>query len=195
VLRKYAVRIMFAFSTTTAMVALLPVVARDRLDVTPTEFGLLAAAFGFGAVAAVWVLPRLRPYAGADALVMGAAVVWAAGTALVASTTLLPLALTGVLLAGAAAMAAMNITFSMFMLLLPAWIRGRASSVAMLMVWLGASLGGIGWGALANGLGVAQALLAAGAAHLGITLVATIWFRLEPDEPRSEDTAAGTFAR
>lgn len=194
VLRKYAVRIMFAFFTTTAMVALLPVVARDQLDATPTEFGILAAAFGFGAVAAVWVLPRLRPYAGVDALVMGAAVVWAAGIAMVAATDWLPLAVVGVLLAGAAAMGAMNITYSMFMLLLPAWIRGRASSVVMLMVWLGASVGGIAWGALANGFGVAEALLIAGAVHLCITLVATIWFRLETDEPRSEDTAPGTFA-
>jgi hypothetical protein len=86
-------------------------------------------------------------------------------------------------------MGAMNITYSLFMLLLPAWIRGRASSVVMLMVWLGASIGGIGWGALANGLGVSLALLVAGGVHLGITAIATIWFRLEDDEPRSEASA------
>jgi MFS family permease len=181
VLRKYAVRIAFAFFTTTAMVALLPVVARARLDTSPGQFGLLAAAFGSGAVAAVWVLPRLRSHAGPDALVMGAAIVWAGATALVAATTRLPLAIVGVLLAGAAAMAAMNITYSLFMLLLPAWIRGRASSVVMLMVWLGASIGGIGWGAIANGLGVAEALLVAAATHVCITAVASIWFRLDAD--------------
>jgi MFS family permease len=189
VLRKYAVRIMFAFFTTTAMVALLPVVARDRLDATPTEFGILAAAFGIGAVAAVWVLPRLRPHLGPDALVLGAAAVWGLGVTLAALTTWLPLAVVGVLLTGAAAMGAMNITYSLFMLLLPAWIRGRASSVVMLMVWLGASVGGVAWGAVANELGVPTALLTAAGVHLGITAVASVWFRLEPDEPRSEDRA------
>lgn len=186
VLRKYAVRIMFAFFTTTAMVALLPVVARDRLDATPTQFGILAAAFGIGAVAAVWILPRLRPHMGPDALVLGSAAVWALGAGLTAITTWLPLAVLGVLLTGAAAMSAMNITYSLFMLLLPAWIRGRASSVVMLMVWLGASVGGIAWGALANGSSVPTALLVAAAVHLGITAIASVWFRLEPDEPRSE---------
>ena len=181
VLRKYAVRIAFAFFTTTAMVALLPVVSRSRLDTTPGQFGLLAAAFGIGAVAAVWLLPGLRAHVGPDALVMGAALAWTGGAAVLAWTTWLPLAVVGVLVAGAAAMAAMNITYSMFMLLLPAWIRGRASSVVMLMVWLGASIGGIGWGALANSAGVSTALLTAGAAHAGITAVATIWFRLDAD--------------
>lgn len=190
VLRKYAVRIAFAFFTTTAMVALLPVVSRSRLDTTPGQFGLLAAAFGVGAVVAVWVLPRLRPYAGPDTLVMGAAVAWTGGAAVLAWTTWLPLAVIGVLVAGAAAMAAMNITYSMFMLLLPGWIRGRASSVVMLMVWLGASIGGIGWGALANGVGVSAALLAAGAAHMAITAVATVWFRLDADTDVDADVTS-----
>ena len=80
----------------------------------------------------------------------------------------------GVLLTGTAAMATMNITYSMFMLLLPVWIRGRASSVVMLMVWLGASIGGIGWGALADAFGIAEALLMAAALHVAITAVLTV---------------------
>ena len=72
------------FFTTTAMVALLPVVPASQLDTTPGQFGMLAAGFGIGAVLAVWLLPRLRPLAGPDALVFGAAVVWSARRALVA---------------------------------------------------------------------------------------------------------------
>jgi hypothetical protein len=77
----------------------------------------------------------------------------------------------------------MNITFSLFMLLLPAWIRGRASSVVMLMVWLGASIGGIGWGAAANAIGIGEALLAAAAAHLLIAGAITRWMPLAPEHP------------
>jgi MFS family permease len=180
VLRRYAVRIMLAFLTTTSMVALLPVVARNQLDTTAGQFGLLAASFGVGAVLAVWLLPRVRLLAGPDRLVLAAAFVWSAGALMVGLTTWLPVAAVGVLLTGAAAMATMNITYSMFMLLLPVWIRGRASSVVMLMVWLGASIGGITWGAAANAIGLTPALVAAAALHLAITAVVTARFRLEP---------------
>lgn len=182
ILRRYAWRIMLAFLTTSSMVALLPVVARTRLDTTAGEFGMMAAGFGVGAVAAVWLLPRFRHLAGPDGLVFGAALLWSTGAAMVALTTWLPLAVVGVLLTGAAAMATMNITYSMFMLLLPAWIRGRASSVVMLMVWLGASIGGIGWGAAANAIGIGEALLVAAAAHVLIAAAITRWMRLAPEQ-------------
>ena len=178
--KKYAVRIALAFLTTSSMIALLPINARSRLHTTPAQFGLLAAAVGVGAVLAVALLPRLRLIARPDALVMGAAVLWSIGTALVALVNTLPVAVVGVLFTGMAAMAATNITYSMFMLLMPVWIRGRASSVVMLMVWLGASIGGIAWGAIANGLGIPQALLIAAALHLVITAWVTMFLRLEP---------------
>jgi MFS family permease len=178
--KKYAMRIALAFLTTSSMIALLPIDARSRLHTTPAQFGLLAAAAGVGAVLAVALLPRLRVIARPDALVMGAGVLWSVGTALVALVNTLPVAVVGVLFTGMAAMAATNITYSMFMLLMPVWIRGRASSVVMLMVWLGASIGGIAWGALANGLGIPQALLIAAVLHLVITAAVTMFLRLEP---------------
>ena len=73
----------------------------------------------------------------------------------------LPLALCGLLLTGAGTMAVMNVLFSMYTLLLPSWVRGRASSVAMLTVWLGASAGAVAWGALATTTSARTALLAA----------------------------------
>ncbi|MBI4932515.1 MAG: MFS transporter [Actinobacteria bacterium] len=185
ILRRYAWRIMLAFITTSSMVALLPAVARTRLDTSAGEFGMLAAGFGVGAVLAVWLLPRVRHLASPDGLVFGSALVWAVGAAVVGLTTWLPLAVLGVLLTGAAAMATMNITYSMFMLLLPAWIRGRASSVVMLMVWLGASIGGIGWGAAANAIGIGEALLVAAASHVLIAAAITRWMRLAPEQPHA----------
>jgi hypothetical protein len=75
-------------------------------------------------------------------------------------------------------MAALNIMFSMFMLMLPSWIRGRASSVSMLMVWLGSSLGALGWGALASRFGLRTTFALAAAAQLAIVGTASVWFRL-----------------
>lgn len=178
ILRKYALRILAAFLGTSAMVALLPLVARRELDATPGQFGLLAAAFGIGAIGAVWILPRVRLLAGPDGLVLGAALLWCAGAVVVASTDAIPVAVVGVLFTGIGAMAATNIIYSMFMLMLPVWIRGRASSVVMLTVWLGSSIGAVAWGAVADMIGISQALVVAAVFHGALTTLATLFFRL-----------------
>jgi MFS family permease len=185
-LRVFVVRIFFAFLVTSSIVALLPIEARERLHTTPGEFGFLAAALGVGAIVAVWLLPHARNRASADSVVFAAAVVWACGAALIATSTSLPLALVGVVLAGVAAMAALNIMFSMYMLMLPSWIRGRASSVSMLMVWLGSSLGALSWGALASRFGIGTTFALAAVAQLAIVGTASVWFRLGDPQPTPE---------
>ncbi len=179
-LKKFALRIMLAFAVTSALTALLPLVARNKLDATPGQFGVLSAALGVGAIVAVWILPRLKSRIGVDALVFAAAFVWAIGTALLASTSLMWVAVGGLVLAGASAMITMNVVYSMFMLILPSWVRGRASSVVMLVVWLGASAGAFGWGALASSIGVPAALVAAAVTQVVVTAVATMLLRLVP---------------
>ena len=173
-LQLLAVRLILAITATSALGALLPIVARGRLGVSAGQFGLLSTAMGVGAVAAVWLLPRLNRIATPDVVVCIAALLWAGGTAVFAIAAALPLALCGLLLTGAGTMAVMNVLFSMYTLLLPSWVRGRASSVAMLTVWLGASAGAVAWGALATTTSARTALLAAACGHLAVTLLATI---------------------
>jgi len=190
-LQKYAVRIFLAFLAIAALVALLPVVARQRLDTTAGQYGVMAAALGVGAVVAVWLVPRARAHTGPNGLVVAAAITWSIGITLLAATTSFPVAVVGVLLAGIGSMVQMNIVYSMFMLLLPAWIRGRASSVVMLTVWLAQSVGTVAWGAIADATGVATALFAAAAFHVVATIAATGWFRLvDPARGIADDEAA-----
>jgi MFS family permease len=165
-LTRYPARISVSFFCTSAAVALLPTVARQQLHTTAGQFGVLSAAFGVGAIVAVWALPRLKGAFSPDALVMGAATVWAVGAVLTAYSAGLPAAVLGVLLTGIGQLAAINLVYSTFMLLLPTWIRGRASSVVMLAVWLGMSIGAVAWGAVADARGIRAALFAATGLHL-----------------------------
>jgi MFS family permease len=181
-LQVLATRVVLSLTVSSALIALLPVIARTRLQATAGQFGLLSTAMGLGAVSAVWVLPRIRPRSTPDRVVVGAAVLWAAGAGLVASTTDLPVALAGLVLAGAGSMATMNVVFSMYTVLLPSWVRGRASSVAMLVIWLGASIGALAWGALGSAVGVATALGIAAGTHVVVTAVASLVLRLGADE-------------
>jgi MFS family permease len=179
-LQVLATRVVLSLTVTSALLALLPVVARSRLDVSAGQFGLLAAAGGIGAVLAVVTLPRANARLSPDTVVCVAAALWSAGASLVAITTSLSVALAGLALAGAGSMATMNVVFSMYTMILPSWVRGRASSVAMLVIWLGASIGSIGWGAMASALGVRTTLLVAAGVHLVATAVATFALRLGP---------------
>jgi len=88
----------------------------------------------------------------------------------------------GVMFTGVGQMAAINIVYSLFMLQLPTWIRGRASSVVMLSVWLGTSIGAVVWGALADARGISTALRAAAALHLVLTALLASRLRIHAPE-------------
>ena len=178
-LQRFALRIMLAFTVTSAVTALLPVFARQHLQVAAGTFGLLATALGVGAVLAIWLLPRVRLRAGPDAIVVGAGGLWAIGAAMMAATHSVAVALLGLVMAGAGQMATMNTVYSLFMTQLPSWVRGRASSVVMLVVWLGASAGAFAWGSLASHMGIGTALAVSAAAQVVVTALSFVALRLE----------------
>lgn len=189
-LRVLAVRLMLTMVLSSALVALLPVVARSSLEVSGGEFGLLSAAMGVGAVAAVWVLPRLNARVSPDTVASLAAASWAAGVLVVALTGAPVVAMAGLLLVGAGMMATVNVLFAAYTLLLPSWVRGRASSVAMLVVWLGTSVGATAWGALAGATSVRSTLIASAFAQVVVT-VTSAWVLpivdRRTDEPAASD--------
>jgi MFS family permease len=178
-LQRYATRVMLSFVVTASLTALLPVFARQQLDVSAGQFGVLTAAVGVGAVLAIWVLPRARMVAGPDAIVVGAGVVWATGAGALALTHSLAVAVVALMLAGGAQMATMSTIYALFMVELPSWVRGRASSVMMLVIWLGASAGAFGWGALASGTSISTTFAVAAGTQLLVTGMAYFVLRLE----------------
>jgi MFS family permease len=147
-----ASRIALSMLFASALIALMPVLARGSLDVTASQFGLLSAALGVGAVTAAWQLPRANRRLAPDAVVMLASVCWAAGA----------------------------MVFTTYTQLLPGWVRGRASSMVMLMVWLGTSVGATVWGAIASATSAATALSVAAIGHVVVTLVASFVLRIAP---------------
>jgi MFS family permease len=162
---RFALRIVLAFLVTSALTALLPVVARQRLHVDAGRFGLVSTAVGVGAVLSIWALPRVRVRLGDDNAVFAAGVCWALGALTLSATENLVVALVALVVAGAGQMATMNVVFGLYMATLPDHVRGRAGSVVMLTVWLGASAGAVCWGWLASSASIATALAVAAAAQ------------------------------
>ncbi len=166
--------IFFAFSS--AVWAMLPLVARNLLGGDAGFYGILLGAVGAGAILGAIVMPRLRSRFDADGLLLGASVITAVVMAALALAPPQWLAIAILLLLGGAWITALTTFNGTAQAILPNWVRGRALAV-YLTVFNGAmTIGSLGWGALAQGIGVPAALLASAA---GLLLVATVLHRIK----------------
>ena len=171
-LRYAALQIAVLSAVGAALAAVLPLVARGRLHASPAGFGLLAAGLGVGSVVAVWGLPRVHSASYPGRAVLASAATWSVGTALFAISSQVWMAVPALFLAGAGSMGALTTLFTNYTVQLPNWVRGRASAMAMLMVWLGVSTGAIAWGAIASSVGLRTALLIAAGCNIAVALAA-----------------------
>jgi len=149
-----------------ALWALLPVVARDQLDLGAGGFGLLFGCFGLGAIAGALSIPRHLKRVPLNSVVNAGVVAWAAASALLAWAPLTAVAVVAVAAAGAAWVSVLASLSAGTQSSAPAWVRARA--VAMNLVAMQASLaaGGVIWGWVAAEAGTRMALGAAAGALL-----------------------------
>lgn len=165
-----------------ALLALLPFVARGELGLGALGFGALLGCFGVGAVAGALALPILRPRATIEALVAAASVGFAAVMLVVAyvrDPVVLGVAL---VLAGIAWLMFLSLFIVTALATVPAWVRARATAVVLLMFFGGMTVGSVVWGAVAQLVGNPGALTAA-ALGLVATLAAAARFRLSEEAP------------
>jgi len=161
-----------------ALWAMMPVVAVQRLGLEPAAFGGILAALGSGAVAGAQVLPWLRARFTLDGLVLGGSAIGAANLVLLGvldSTVLVVVSLVG---AGAAWIAVLSSLHTAAQLAAPTWVRGRALSVYQLVFAGGMAGGSALWGLVAEVVGVTEALVSAAALLLAAGLLASARWRL-----------------
>jgi predicted MFS family arabinose efflux permease len=147
-----------------ALWALLPVVAAERLGLGPDGYGLLLGALVVGAVLGALALAPLRQRLPANRLLLGASLVYALVT-LVLALGRQPL-LTAVLLAvaGAAWTNVLAILNANALVVLPRWVRARGMASYLVVFQGGMALGSAAWGVLADLWTTPAALVAAAVA-------------------------------
>lgn len=146
-----------------AVSAMMPLVARDILGGGALTFGALSGAFGVGAVLGALSTGRLRQRYSIEAIVRSASIALAAGTSLMAVSGWLPIALAGLLLAGAGwvmALSTFNVSVQMSA---PRWVVARAVALYQMVAFGGMALGAWLFGTLAEDHGVVAALHVAAA--------------------------------
>ena len=159
-------------------VALMPIYARDVLEVGPWGLGMLRAAPGIGAILTVLYLTR-HPVRDNAGLVMFAFVALFGVFTIVFGLSTAPwLSIAALALMGAADMISVYIRETLLQLWTPDEVRGRVSAVNMVFVGASNELGEFRAGVMAFWIGAVPAVVVGGMATMGI---AALWAKLFPD--------------
>jgi MFS family permease len=160
------------FSMSIAVIALLPLLAREMPGGDARTFTLLLAAMGSGAVGAAVMLPRLRQRMTRDQLVHGGTLLHASATIIVACVSHPWLAALGMFASGAAWISVANSLTVTAQMSLPDWVKARGMSIYQMSMMGGCALGAALWGQVATVADVRTALvLAAVGAIVGLALL------------------------
>ena len=176
-MRAVLVRVALFFLNSTALLALLPLVARGLHGGDAGTFTLLLAAMGAGAIVAAVFLPRLRQMMTRDALVLRATVLQSASMAVMAFAPNAWVAVPAMLLNGMAWIVCANSLSVSAQLALPDWVRARGMSMYQMAIMGASALGAGVWGQIATLTQVSTSLLVAALSGSVTMLLAQRWVR------------------
>jgi MFS family permease len=183
-LRAVLLRVALFFFHSTALMALLPLVARGLHSGDAGTFTLLLASMGAGAIAAVLLLPQLRRIISGDRLVLAGTLVQSVATATMAFAPNLYVGVPAMLLMGMAWISTVNALSVSAQLALPDWVRARGMSMYQMAIMGSSALGAAVWGQIATLNTVSVALICAACSGVVAMLLA---LRLVTDRGIEED--------
>lgn len=154
-----------------AMMALLPLVARDRLAGDAGTYSLLLSSIGIGAIASVGLMPYVRRRVTRDRMVAGAIVLQALTMMVLAEATSRWLAVPAAVLCGAAWIGVFNPLTVAAQTSLPDWVRARGMAVYQACSMAGVTAGSVVWGQVAEHSSIEMSLVAAGVGSIASLMV------------------------
>ncbi len=158
--------------------ALLPIYARDILQVGPIGLGLLRSAPAVGALMTALVLSRHPIERHIGHKMFAVVAIYGLATIVFGISTWFPLSLLALVVLGASDAVSIVVRFSLVQIETPDAMRGRVSAINYLFVGSSNTLGDFESGTVAAWLGTVPSVLIGG---FGSLLVAAIWMLLFPD--------------
>jgi MFS family permease len=157
--------------------ALMPVYARDILEVNELGLGFLRAAPGVGAVAmALWLAKfGIKDHAGR--VLFGFVAAFGLFTVVFGVSTWVPLSIAALLIMGACDMISVYVRETLMQLWTPDEVRGRVNAVNRVFIGASNELGEFRAGAVAARVGAVSAVVMGG---IGTMMVAGLWARMFP---------------
>ena len=162
-----------------ALVSLLPLLARNEAGSNSVLFGVLMGAFGIGGmISGLVIVPRIKKIS-IEKRVTSATILYAVALAVLSFQHGIIVVFAGVFAVGTALII---ITSSLNFIAynsVSSWVRTRVVSVHQLVYWGGVALGSMVWGIVAEIWGIPTALLAA-SIGLVIGLATSTRYKLKP---------------
>jgi MFS family permease/quinol monooxygenase YgiN len=193
-LRAVLLRVSIFFLHSTALLALLPLLARGLVGGDAGTFTLLLASMGAGAIIAVLALPRLRQAFGRDGLVVGGTAVQSAATAVMAVAPNAWVAVPSMLAAGMAWITVANSLAVSAQMSLPNWVRARGMASYQMAIMGASALGAALWGQVATTGSMRTALFSAATSGILVMLLAVRYVRDVEDEEADLSPAPSGWA-
>lgn len=157
-MRSVLVRIALFFLHSTALLALLPLVARGMPGGTAGTFTMLLASMGAGAIVAALLMPRIRDWLPLQPRVLVGTVVQAVAALAVAFAPNMWLAVPGMVFGGMAWITVANSLTVAAQMSLPDWVRARGMSIYQMALMGATAAGAALWGQVATWTSIQAAL-------------------------------------
>lgn len=154
-----------------AVQALLPLVARDRLDADASVYGVLLGAFGVGAVFGAINSARLRGRMNNEAVFRAGHIFFAANVLIVCFSPFIVLTACALAMAGIAWINIFPMINATVQLSSPRWVLGRTISIFMTFTFGGMTLGSWVWGFVAQHASLETALISSATTLILASLV------------------------
>lgn len=150
--------------------AMLPVFAKDILNVGPAGAGILRSAISIGGLTAGLVLTQVTFHRAGMAMLIGVGI-FGASMACFAFSTSFPLSVLALAICGAADMMNVNVRQTLLQIATPDALRGRVSAVNSISANLGNELGGFRAATFAAFMGAVPAVAVGGVAVIVLAAV------------------------
>ncbi|MBI2727416.1 MAG: MFS transporter [Polaromonas sp.] len=160
-LRAVLVQVSLFFLHSTALLALLPLIARNLHGGDAGTFTLLLASMGVGAIVAALNLSRMRQLMPRDTLVLRSTMLQSVVTVIVAFSPNIYIAVPAMVLNGAAWIVCANSLSVSAQLSLPDWVRARGMSIYQMAIMGASAAGAALWGQISTMSTVATGLTVA----------------------------------
>lgn len=165
------------------LTALLPIYARDILQIGPEGLGLLRSSPAVGGLIAGLILTQLPPMRRAGLVMFISVAIYGLATIVFAFSEIFVLSVIALATLGAADMVSVFIRLTLIQISTPDHMRGRVSAVNSVFVTASNELGEFRAGVMAAAFGAVASAAVGGFVVLGVT---TLWWRLFPALRRAD---------
>ncbi len=153
---------------------LMPVYARDILEIGAPGLGLLSAGIGIGALAGALGLAAFRPSGGSGRLLFAGLVVGSVAEIVFATSRLVPVSVVALAFLGGCQVLYYATTNTLLQVLVPGRLRGRVMSLYILTSWGLIPVGNVVAGAVAEHASATIALVGGSVLTLACAIVAAV---------------------